>query len=85
MEGTDPRFEIISKMKRGDTGMGLEQFSQAENEAARSLVQQIHDYNLDLCPKPDIPQDILAKLTRWTSVRDSEVVAHQMGRNRLTR
>ena len=82
MEDTDPRFEIISRMKRTDTGMGLAQFSPAENEAAKSLVQQIHDYNLDLCPKPEIPRDILVKLTLWTSVRDSEVVANQAGKSR---
>ncbi len=82
MEGTDPRFEIISKMKRGDSGLGLAQFSPAENEAAKSLVQEIHDYNLDLCPKPDIPPDILVNLTRWTSIRDNEMVANQMSKGR---
>ncbi len=82
MEDTDPRFAIISKIKRGDTGMGLAQFSQAENEAAKSLVQEIHDYNLDLCPKPEIPPDILVKLTRWTSIRDNEMVANQMSKGR---
>ncbi len=86
MEGTDPRFAIISKMKRGDTKTGLEQFSQAENEAAKSLVQEIHDYNLDMCPKPEIPPDILAKLTRWTSIRDNEMVANRMSKShRLNR
>jgi hypothetical protein len=82
MEDTDPKFAIISKMKRGDIRMGLAQFNQAENEAAKSLVQEIHDYNLDLCPKPEIPPDILVKLTGWTSIRDSEMVANQAGKSR---
>ena len=82
MKDTDPRFAIISGMKPVDTKKGLTQFSQAENEAARSLVQEIHDYNLDLCPKPEIPPDILVQLTRWTSIRDNEMVANQMSKAR---
>ena len=83
MEDTDPRFAIISKLKRGDIRTGLTQFSQAENEAAKSLVQEIHDYNLDLCPKPEIPPDILVNLTRWTSIRDNEMVANQTVKSHL--
>ena len=80
MKDTDPRFAIISKMKPDDTKTGLSQFSQAENKAARTLVQEIHDYNLDLCPKPEIPPDILVKLTQWTAIRDGVKVAKQMGK-----
>ena len=75
MKTTDPRFEIISRMKLGESTLVLAQFTPAENEAAASVVQEIHDYNLDLRPKPDLPPDILAKASEWAEIRMAEQVA----------
>ena len=62
-------------MKPGESSLGLAQFTPAENEAAASVVQEIHDYNLDRCPKPDLPPDILAKASEWAEIRMAEQVA----------
>jgi hypothetical protein len=69
MTTTDPRFAIISAMKPTDWSGNLEQFTSEETSALSSLVQQIHDYNLDKAEKPKIPQDILTVVTRWANMK----------------
>ena len=50
----------------------MTQFSREQLEAYLWGVKRLHDFNLDRCPKPNFPDEILARLSDFHGVQMSD-------------